>query len=192
MATLLLLVCDHKLKGDDKVSPKMGQKLTDNPKDKRIEIRMDKETVRKMDCLVSEQNSDRSKIIRQGIQNEYFKIKRDGELKMIEEKFIEQNLKNKIPFLMDEHNYLIKVLYDDACDNLAIQDGEFNIRVGQFMSYTKIKEKAKEIMTDTVLLICLKELECMDFLINAMTNPYKEAGYAIRPLGLEYVKRYIL
>ena len=49
-----------------------------------------------------------------------------------------------------------------------------------------------EIMTDTVLLICLKELECMDFLINAMTNPYKEAGYAIRPLGLEYVKRYIL
>lgn len=71
MATLLLLVCDHKLKGDDKVSPKMGQKLTDNPKDKRIEIRMDKETVRKMDCLVSEQNSDRSKIIRQGIEIQY-------------------------------------------------------------------------------------------------------------------------
>jgi hypothetical protein len=59
------------VKGDDKVSPKMGQKLTDNPKDKRIEIRMDKETVRKMDCLVSEQNSDRSKIIRQGIEIQY-------------------------------------------------------------------------------------------------------------------------
>ena len=59
------------MKGDDKVSPKMGQKLTDNPKDKRIEIRMDKETVRKMDCLVSEQNSDRSKIIRQGIEIQY-------------------------------------------------------------------------------------------------------------------------
>lgn len=53
------------------MSPKMGQKLTDNPKDKRIEIRMDKETVRKMDCLVSEQNSDRSKIIRQGIEIQY-------------------------------------------------------------------------------------------------------------------------
>ena len=170
----------------------MGQKLTENQNDTTVISRIDAETVRKLDCLVSEQYSDSSKIIRQGIQNEYFKIKRDGELKMIEEKFIEQNLKNKIPFLMDEHNYLIKVLYDDACDNLAIQDGEFNIRVGQFMSYTKIKEKAKEIMTDTVLLICLKELECMDFLINAMTNPYKEAGYAIRPLGLEYVKRYIL
>ena len=53
------------------MSPKMGQRLTDNPKDKRIEIRMDKETVRKMDCLVSEQNSDRSKIIRQGIEIQY-------------------------------------------------------------------------------------------------------------------------
>ncbi len=53
------------------MSPKMGQKLTDNPKDKRIEIRMDKETVKKMDCLVSEQNSDRSKIIRQGIEIQY-------------------------------------------------------------------------------------------------------------------------
>lgn len=53
------------------MSPKMGQKLTDNPKDKRIEIRMDKETVRKMDCLASEQNSDRSKIIRQGIEIQY-------------------------------------------------------------------------------------------------------------------------
>ena len=63
--------CTDKLKGGDKVSPKMGQKLTDNPKDKRIEIRMDKETVRKMDCLVSEQNSDRSKIIRQGIEIQY-------------------------------------------------------------------------------------------------------------------------
>lgn len=53
------------------MSPKMGQKLTDNPKDKRIEIRMDAETVKKLDCLVSEQNSDRSKIIRQGIEIQY-------------------------------------------------------------------------------------------------------------------------
>ena len=69
--TSCYIECTDKLKGDDKVSPKMGQKLTDTPKDKRTEIRMDKETVRKMDCLVSEQNSDRSKIIRQGIEIQY-------------------------------------------------------------------------------------------------------------------------
>lgn len=58
------------------MSPKMGQKLTDNPKDKRIQIRMDKDTIEKLDCLVSEQNSDRSKIIRQGIEIQYSQRKK--------------------------------------------------------------------------------------------------------------------
>ena len=53
------------------MSPKMGQKLTDKPKDKLIQVRMDKETVDKLDCLVTEQDSDRSKIIRQGIEIRY-------------------------------------------------------------------------------------------------------------------------
>lgn len=53
------------------MSPKMGQKLTDNPKNKLIQVRMDKETVDKLDCLVAEQNSDRSKIVRQGIEIQY-------------------------------------------------------------------------------------------------------------------------
>lgn len=53
------------------VSPIMGQKLTDNPKNKLIQVRMDKETVEKLDYLASEQNSDRSKIIRQGIEIQY-------------------------------------------------------------------------------------------------------------------------
>ena len=59
------------MKGDDKVSPKMGQKITDNPKDTTVRARMDAETVRKLDYLVSEQKSDRSKIIRQGIEIQY-------------------------------------------------------------------------------------------------------------------------
>lgn len=53
------------------MSPKMGQKLTDNPKDKLIQVRMDREIVEKLDCLAAEQNSDRSKIIRQGIEIQY-------------------------------------------------------------------------------------------------------------------------
>lgn len=53
------------------MSPKMGQKLTDNPKDKLIQVRMDKEIVDKLDYLVAEQNSDRSKIIRNGIEIQY-------------------------------------------------------------------------------------------------------------------------
>lgn len=53
------------------MSPKMGQKLTDNPKDTTVRARMDRETVEKLDCLVAEQGSDRSKIIRQGIEIQY-------------------------------------------------------------------------------------------------------------------------
>ena len=53
------------------MSPKMGQKITDNPKDTTVRARIDAETVRKLDYLVSEQNSDRSKIIRQGIEIQY-------------------------------------------------------------------------------------------------------------------------
>ena len=33
------------------MSPKMGQKITDNPKNKLIQVRMDKETVEKLDYL---------------------------------------------------------------------------------------------------------------------------------------------
>lgn len=55
------------------MSPKLGQKLTDTPKDKRVEIRMDKETLDKLDYLVAEQDSDRSKIVRQGIEIQYDK-----------------------------------------------------------------------------------------------------------------------
>lgn len=53
------------------MSPKLGQKLTDNPKDTTVKARLDKETLEKLDCLVAEQNSDRSKVIRKGIEIQY-------------------------------------------------------------------------------------------------------------------------
>lgn len=59
------------MKGDNKMLPRTGQELKNNPKNKLIQIRMDKETVEKLDCLVAEQNSDRSKVIRKGIDIQY-------------------------------------------------------------------------------------------------------------------------
>ena len=53
------------------MSPLKGQKIKDNPKDTRIQIRLDKETIEKLDCLVTEQNSNRSKVIRKGIDIQY-------------------------------------------------------------------------------------------------------------------------
>ena len=53
------------------MSPLKGQKIKDNTKDTRIQIRLDKESLDKLDCLVTEQNSDRSKVIRRGIEIQY-------------------------------------------------------------------------------------------------------------------------
>ena len=55
------------------MSPLKGQKIKDNPKDVTVRARMDKETVEKLDYLVKKQGSDRSKIIRQGIEMQYEK-----------------------------------------------------------------------------------------------------------------------
>ena len=172
----------------DTVSPLKGQKIKDNPKDTRIQIRLDKETIEKLDCLATEQNSDRSKVIRKEIKTKYFITKLKERLEMQEEKFIKDNLKNKISFLQEEHKLLLKIIYKNACEVMAIQNGEFNINIGQSMPYSKIREKTKEIMTDKVLNICLQDLENMDFILNTMRNSYKETEYGIRPLGLEYIK----
>lgn len=53
------------------MSPKLGQKIKDNPKDKRMEIRMDNETVRKLDVLADERKVSRAEVIRQGIEIQY-------------------------------------------------------------------------------------------------------------------------
>ena len=53
------------------MSPKLGQKLTDKPKDTIVKVRMDRETVERLDTLVSEHDSDRSKVIRRGIEIQY-------------------------------------------------------------------------------------------------------------------------
>lgn len=58
------------------MSPKMGQKLTDKPKDTTVKARMDKETLDKLDYLVQQQGSDRSKVIRKGIEIQYESAKK--------------------------------------------------------------------------------------------------------------------
>lgn len=53
--------------------PKIGQKLTDNPKDVTIRARVDKSTVEKLDYLVEKESFNRSEVIRKGIDIQYEK-----------------------------------------------------------------------------------------------------------------------
>lgn len=54
---------------------KKGTKLTDNPKDYMLRVRMDKETVDKLDTVCAEEKKSRSEVVREGIEEKYRKIK---------------------------------------------------------------------------------------------------------------------
>lgn len=53
------------------MSPRTGRPKSDNRKDTMLRVRMDKETVEKLDYLAEKQCSDRSKVIRRGIEIQY-------------------------------------------------------------------------------------------------------------------------
>lgn len=56
---------------------KKGTKLTDSPKDYMLRVRMDKETVEKLDCIAEKMESTRSEVVRQGIEEQYQKLKKE-------------------------------------------------------------------------------------------------------------------
>lgn len=55
---------------------KKGTKLTDNPKDYMLRVRLDNETVEKLDIVCREHNVSRSEAVRNGIDEQYRKIKK--------------------------------------------------------------------------------------------------------------------
>lgn len=50
---------------------KKGTRLTDNPKDYMLRVRMDKETLHKLDEVCKVQSVSRSEAVRQGIEKQY-------------------------------------------------------------------------------------------------------------------------
>ncbi len=55
---------------------KKGTKLTDNPKDYMLRVRMDKKTVDKLDIICKNQEISRSEVVRNGIELQYQKLKK--------------------------------------------------------------------------------------------------------------------
>lgn len=54
---------------------KKGSKLTDKPKDTMLRVRLDKETVAKLDFVAETLNLSKSEVVRKGIDEQYQKIK---------------------------------------------------------------------------------------------------------------------
>lgn len=55
---------------------KKGTKLTDTPKDYMLRVRLDAETVVKLDSICKSQNISRSVAVRNGIEKQYQEIKK--------------------------------------------------------------------------------------------------------------------
>lgn len=58
------------------MSPKMGQKLKDNPKDFMLRARLDEKTLEKLVYSAEKFGISRSEVVRNGIEEEYQKAKR--------------------------------------------------------------------------------------------------------------------
>lgn len=55
---------------------KKGTKLTDNPKDYMLRVRLDEATVEKLDSICKEEGKNRSEVVRDGIEQRYQKLKK--------------------------------------------------------------------------------------------------------------------
>lgn len=55
---------------------KKGTKLTDTPKDTMFRVRMDKETIEKMEFVSNKLGISKSEVVRNGIDEQYQKIKK--------------------------------------------------------------------------------------------------------------------
>lgn len=59
------------------MNPRTGRPLKENPKDTRIQIRFDKETLRKLDECAKNNETTRSDIVRRGIELVYAETQKE-------------------------------------------------------------------------------------------------------------------
>lgn len=68
------IYCSDKKKGGKIVSPRTGRPKSDNSKDTMLRVRIDDETVHKLEVASRELGISKSDVVRNGIENEYQKV----------------------------------------------------------------------------------------------------------------------
>lgn len=59
------------------MSPKLGQKIKDNPKNILLQVRVNQETIDKLDEIAEKYGLNRSKVVRECIDTRYEEMKRE-------------------------------------------------------------------------------------------------------------------
>lgn len=58
------------------MAAKMGRPVTNNPKNFMLRVRVDEETLHKLDKCCEQSKSSRSEVVRKGINEQYGKLKK--------------------------------------------------------------------------------------------------------------------
>ncbi|MFD2330779.1 hypothetical protein ACFSR7_16120 [Cohnella sp. GCM10020058] len=72
----IIYFCWDKKWGEEMSSKKMGRPPSDNPKSETIKIRMDQDTMKKLDASAVKLNTTRSDIVRKGIEKVYDELQK--------------------------------------------------------------------------------------------------------------------
>lgn len=73
MSPQYYICCSDKKKGGKRMSPRTGRPKSDNSKDTMLRVRIDEETVNKLEITSKELNITKSEVVRNGIESEYQK-----------------------------------------------------------------------------------------------------------------------
>ena len=76
VATIYNLIVATKKVGCKMAGLKKGTKLTDNPKDYVLRVRLDEKTLNMLDACCKTKGLNRSEVVRKGIEQQYAEIKK--------------------------------------------------------------------------------------------------------------------
>lgn len=100
--------------------------------------------------------------------------------------FCKKNIKHKMKFMQEEHEKVLKLLYNNACEQKTVKNYEFQPHVIPHITYRNLMKTLGD-MDNFVLDVCLTDLTRLGF---AYRNVYANGNveYGIKELGLKYIE----
>lgn len=99
--------------------------------------------------------------------------------------FCKKNIENKKGFMQKEHEKVLQVLYDNACEQNAVKEFELQENIIPYIPFADLLKKIPNTDID-VLQVCLTDLKHFGFANSTMSRG--RVDYTITKLGLKYIE----
>lgn len=96
--------------------------------------------------------------------------------------FFKKNIERKKEDMQEEHMILLREIFENYKEKTA------DHVTAQCYWYSELSENMKDIMPNSVLIVCLHDLQTVGFIMNVVLDYTKQAAYAITPLGRQVFK----